>query len=67
MQIRTERLERLDFGKWRRAGQHHGENILLANAPRNQLRILRTEIEDDDGLSGHASSVAGAWVGCKDG
>jgi hypothetical protein len=31
------------------------------------LRILRTEIEDDDGLSGHASSVAGASAECKDG
>jgi hypothetical protein len=31
------------------------------------LRVLRTEIKDDDGLGGHASSVAGARAECKDG
>jgi hypothetical protein len=62
----AEGLERLNLGDRRGAGQHDGENILLADAPRNQLRILRTEIEDDDGLGGHILSVAGLWAGCKD-
>ena len=58
----AERLERFDFGEGRGAGQHDGEDILLANAPRDQLRVLRTEVEDDDCLGGHDFSVAGRIV-----
>ena len=52
-------LMRLNFAQRRRAGQHHGEDILLADAARNQLRILRPEVQDDDCLGVHASSVSG--------
>ena len=63
----AERLERLDFGEGRGAGQHDGEDVLFANPPRNQLRILRTEIEDDDCLGGHDFSVAGRILGLQAG
>ena len=61
----AERLERLNLGDGRRAGQHDGEDVLLADAPRDQLRVLRTEIEDDDCLGGHVSSVAGRIAGLQ--
>jgi len=60
-------MERFDFSEGRCTWQHNGEDILLANAPRNQLRVLRTEVEDDDCLGGHDFSVAGMRAGCKDG
>jgi hypothetical protein len=60
-------MERFDFSEGCGARQHDGEDILLANAPRYQLRVLRTEIEDDDCLGGHDFSVAGVRAGCKDG
>ena len=63
---KPQRLQRLDLSDGRGAGQHHGEDILLANAPRDQLRVLRTEIEDDDSLGSHGLSVAGTRAGCKD-
>jgi hypothetical protein len=44
----------LNLGQGRRAGQHDGENVLLANAPRNQLRILRTKVKDNDCLGVHS-------------
>jgi hypothetical protein len=44
----------LNFPKRRRAGQHDREDILLAYAPRNQLRILRTKIENYDCLGVHS-------------
>src|SRR5271155_225216 len=34
------------------AGQYHGENVLFADAARDELRILRAEVEDDNGLNG---------------
>ena len=56
----------LNIGQRRRAGHHHGEDILFADAPRDELRILRPEIEDDDCLGVHAPSVAGGGEGCKE-
>ena len=47
-------LQCLDFAERRRAGQHDGEDVLFANAPRNELRILRAEIEDNDCLGVHS-------------
>ena len=40
----------LDLGEFRRARQHDGKNILLADAARDQLRVLCAEIKNDDGL-----------------
>src|SRR5258708_2460238 len=40
----------LDFLERCRARQDDGEHILLADAARDKLRILRAKIEDDDGL-----------------
>ena len=34
-------------------GKNDGEDVLFADAARNELRILRTKIEDDDGLGFH--------------
>ena len=34
-----------------RAGEHDGKDILFADAARYQLRILRTKVEDNDGLA----------------
>ncbi len=61
----ADRLVGFDFAQRRSAGQHHGKNILLADAARNQLRILRSEIEDDDGLGVHAPVWQGAGRNVK--
>ncbi len=50
----AERLQCLNFLEGRRAGQHDGEDVQLAYAPRNQLRILRTKIENYDCLGVHS-------------
>jgi len=44
----------LNFSERRRARQHHGEDVLLAYAPRNQLRILRTKVENYNCLGVHS-------------
>ena len=44
----------LNLPQGRRARQHYRENVLFADAARDELRILRAEIEDNDGLSVHA-------------
>ena len=49
----AQRVESLNFAERRRAGQHDGENVLFANAPGNELGVLRTEIEDNNCLGGH--------------
>ena len=41
----------LDLVERGRAGQHDGENILFANAACDQLRVLRTKVENDDGFA----------------
>ena len=33
-----------------RAGEDDGKNILFTNAARDELRVLRAKVEDDDGL-----------------
>src|ERR1700742_1366953 len=50
----TERLIALNFRKLRRAGQHDGKDILLANAARDELSVLRAKIQDDDRRGVHA-------------
>src|SRR5271170_7931249 len=41
------------------AGQYYGENTLFADAARDELRILRAEVEDDDGLNGGGRDQSG--------
>ena len=43
------------------ARQNYRKNILFANAARDELGILRAEVEDDDGLGfhGRVSQIAG--------
>ena len=53
-------MERANFCQRRGARQHHGENILLADAPRDELRVLRPEIEDYDCLGVHVTVWQGA-------
>ena len=43
-----------DFSERDRARQDDGKYVQLANAPRDQLRILRAKIEDDDCLGVHS-------------
>ena len=40
--------------KRRGAGENDGKNILLANTTRNQLRVLRTKVQDNDRGGVHA-------------
>jgi hypothetical protein len=42
-----------DFFQAGGAGENHGKDILFTDAARDQLRILRTEVEDYDGLCFH--------------
>ncbi len=58
-------LERLNLADGRGAGQHDGEDVVFADAARNQLRVLRTEVEDDDCLGVHVFSVAGRIPGLQ--
>ena len=47
----ADRVVILDFRQRGGTRQNGGENVLLADAARNQLRILRAEIKDDDGFN----------------
>ena len=61
----AEGLERLNLAEGRGAGQHDGEDVVFADAARNELRVLRTEVEDDDCLGVHVFSVAGRIPGLQ--
>ena len=43
----------VDFVEGRRTRQDHGENVLFTDAARNKLGVLRTKVENDDGLGFH--------------
>ena len=43
----------LDFLERSGAGQDDGEDVLFADAARDELRVLRAEVEDDDRLRFH--------------
>ena len=43
----------LDFFQRGGAGEDDGEDVLFADAARDELRVLRAEVEDDDRLSFH--------------
>ena len=43
------RVQREDLGERRGAGEDDGEDVELADAARDELRVLRAEVEDDDG------------------
>ena len=47
------RMVAFDFVERGRAGQHDGEDVLFADAARDELRILRAKVEDDDRLGFH--------------
>ncbi len=40
----------LQLIKRRRTGEHHGKNILFADAARDELRVLRAKVKNDDAL-----------------
>ena len=61
----AQRLKRSNLRERRGAGQHNGKNILFADASRNQLRVLRTKIENYNRLRSHSSSVAGFRLGLQ--
>ena len=44
-----QRLERANLLDGRGAGKHHGEDVELADATRDQLGVLRAEVQNDDG------------------
>ena len=52
-------LEGLDFDEGHRAGEHDGEDVLLADTAGYELGVLRAEIEDDNCLGVHVS----VWQG----
>jgi hypothetical protein len=53
----------LDFIQWGRAGQDNGKYFKFADAARNKLRVLRTEVEDYDGLFFHGQLfLIRGWV-----
>ncbi len=60
-----QRLERLNLAERRRAGQHDREDIQLAYASCDQLRILRAKIQYDDRLGGHPLVWQGRSPVCK--
>ena len=43
----------LDLIQWSSTGQDNGKYFEFADAARNKLRVLRTEVENDDGLFFH--------------
>jgi cysteinyl-tRNA synthetase len=43
----------IDLFKRRRARKDNGKNFQFTDAARNKLRVLRTEVEDDNGLGFH--------------
>ena len=49
----SDRRKAADFVESGGAWEHYRENILFADAARNELRILRSEVEDYDGLGFH--------------
>ena len=51
-------LQRHYLGQRRGAGQHHREHVELTDTSRDELRVLRSEIENDDG--GRTVRVSGA-------
>jgi hypothetical protein len=58
-------VERQYIGDWGRAGQHDGEDVQFANAARDELRVLRAKIQDDDRLGSHPLVWQGASPDCK--
>ncbi len=48
----ADRFERADFFERSGARKNRGENLLLADAARDQLRVLAAEIEYDDSVAG---------------
>src|ERR1700722_8415303 len=55
----ADRCVALDLGESSRARQNDGENILFPNAARDELGILRAEVEDNDGLVEQRRSESG--------
>ena len=59
----------LDLIQWGGTGQDNGKYFEFADAARNELRVLRTEVENDDGLFFHEqfSLIRGVCKGkrCK--
>ena len=53
----ADRFERANFFERSGARKNRGENLLLADAARDQLRVLAAEIEDDDSVAGAHSSL----------
>src|SRR5246127_2406627 len=61
----AEGLIGLNFGDGYGAWQHHRKDVLFANATRDQLRVLRAKIEDNDCLGVHVSVWQGAGLDVK--
>ena len=51
----ADRLVRLNFFKGGGAGQHSGKDVLFADAARDQLRVLRAKVQNDDRLGVHVT------------
>ena len=55
----------LDLGGRSAAGKDYGKDVLLANAPGNELCVLAAEIKDDDRGSIHCLSLQGLGSGAR--
>ena len=53
------RRELPDFLDRKVEGMDDGVDLLLANTPRDELRVLRSEVEDEDGFRLHHGRSAG--------
>ena len=62
-QDEASRRECRDLLDRHRAGQDDREDVEFADAPRDQLRVLRTKVQDDNGRTAHADSVSEAGRG----
>src|ERR1700730_14583416 len=62
----TNGFEGADFFERGSARQNRGEHFLLADAARDQLRVLAAEIEDDNSVSrAHGASRRIGWCGFR--
>ena len=61
----AERLVGFNFRDGRRAGEDDGEDVQFADTASDELRILRAEIEDNNGLGVHLPVWQGAWRAVK--
>ena len=61
-QDNADRILGLDLFEFGCAGEDDGENVQLANATRDELRVLRAEVEDDDAFESKVFHVLASQI-----